>query len=241
VRRTCRNDLPVWAHGLCPCALLRARIGPDAGGGPRGPTAGATDAELGRALPGDDLVDSPTFDATRAITIGASPAQVWPWLVQVGVNRAGWYSYDLLDNLGRPSARQVVPDLQHIRPGDLLPMSPDGQHGIRVHALDRPHWMIWGTPGDTSWVWVLDPLPDGSTRLITRVRSDPRWRPSSLAFAVILEFADFPMIRRMLLNLRDRIEAAADTSPRRRAKRRPRRRRESRLRDDIGHRSNHST
>jgi hypothetical protein len=70
---------------------------------------GATDAELGRALPGDELVDSPTFDATRAITIGAPPAQVWPWLVQVGVNRAGWYSYDLLDNLGRPSARQVTP------------------------------------------------------------------------------------------------------------------------------------
>jgi hypothetical protein len=174
---------------------------------------GATDAELGRALPGDDLVDSPTFDATRAITIGAPPAQVWPWLVQVGVNRAGWYSYDLLDNLGRPSARQVIPDLQPIRPGDLLPMSPDGQHGIRVHDLDPPHWMIWGTPGDTSRVWVLDALPDGSTRLITRVRSDPRWRPSSLAFAVMLEFADFPMIRRMLLNLRARIEAAAATEP----------------------------
>jgi len=167
---------------------------------------GATDAEVARTMPGDDLIDAPWFDATRAITIGAPPQQVWPWLVQVGVNRAGWYSYDLLDNLGRPSARAVIDELQDIQPGDLLPMSPDGEHGIRVHALDPPHWMIWGTPGDTSWVWVLDPQPDGTTRLLTRVRSKPQGRPSSWLFAVLLEFADFPMMRRMLLSLRARIE-----------------------------------
>jgi hypothetical protein len=174
---------------------------------------GATAAEASRVLPGDDLVDSPTFDATRAITIGAAPWQVWPWLVQVGIGRAGWYSYDLLDNLGRPSAPKVIPELQDIQPGDLLPMSPDGKHGIRVHALDPPHWMIWGTPGDTSWVWVLDPQPDGTTRLLTRVRSKAQRRPSSLVFAVLLELADFPMMRRMLLNLRARIEAAPPTEP----------------------------
>lgn len=174
---------------------------------------GATDAEVVRPLPGDELVDAPTFNATRAITIGAAPESVWPWLVQVGVNRAGWYSYDLLDNLGRPSARQVIPEMQDLRPGDLLPMSPDGKQGIRVHALDEPRWMIWGTPGDNSWVWLLDPLPDGSTRLITRVRSKPGWRPSSMAFAVLLEVADFWMMRRMLLNLRARIEAAATAEP----------------------------
>ena len=174
---------------------------------------GATDAEVARALPGDDLVVSPSFNATRAITIGAPPQKVWPWLVQVGVNRAGWYSYDLLDNLGRSSARAVIDELQDVQPGDLLPMSPDGKHGIRVHALDPPHWMIWGTPGDTSWVWILDPKPDGTTRLITRVRSKAQRRPSSLVFAALLEFADFPMMRRMLLNLRTRIETAAATEP----------------------------
>jgi hypothetical protein len=173
---------------------------------------GATDDEVERPLPGDDLVDAPTFNASRAITIAAVPEQVWPWLVQVGVNRAGWYSYDLLDNLGRPSARQVIAELQHSRPGDVLPMSPDGRHGILVHSLDEPRCMIWGTPGDTTWVWVLDPLPDGTTRLITRVRSDPRWRPSSLMFAPVLEIADFWMLRRMLLNLRSRIEAVPEAS-----------------------------
>lgn len=176
---------------------------------------GATDEERGRLLPGDDLVDAPTFDATRAITIRAQASDIWPWLAQVGVNRAGWYSYDLLDNLGRPSARQIVPELQDIKVGDVMPMSPDGKHGIRVHALDPPHSMIWGTPGDTSWAWVLDPQPDGTTRVITRVRSRYRWLSPSIAFSLLLEFADIWMMRRMLLNLRERVEAAAEstTSP----------------------------
>ncbi|WP_225755192.1 hypothetical protein [Actinotalea sp. Marseille-Q4924] len=133
-------------------------------------TWGATPTEVARAMPGDDLVPRPTFDATRAITIAAPPAAVFPWLVQVGVNRGGWYSYDLLDNLGRPSARTIVPELQAIAPGDLLPMSPDGRHGITVHSLDAPRWMVWGTPGDTSWSWQLDDADDGATRLVTRVR-----------------------------------------------------------------------
>lgn len=176
---------------------------------------GATDEERGRLLPGDDLVDAPTFDATRAITIRAQASDIWPWLAQVGVNRAGWYSYDLLDNLGRPSARQIVPELQDIKVGDVMPMSPDGKHGIRVHALDPPHSMIWGTLGDTSWAWVLDPQPDGTTRVITRVRSRYRWLSPSIAFSLLLEFADIWMMRRMLLNLRERVEAAAEstTSP----------------------------
>jgi hypothetical protein len=173
---------------------------------------GATDEEVVRELPGDDLVARPTLDATRAITIRARPVDIWPWLVQVGVNRAGWYSYDLLDNLGRPSAREIIPDCQDIKPGDLLPMSPDGKHGIRVHSLDRPRWMIWGTPGDTTWVWVLDPQPDETTRVITRVRSRYRWLSPSIAFSLLLEFADIWMMRRMLLNLRERIEVTTPTA-----------------------------
>ena len=78
---------------------------------------GATPAEVSRALPSDDLVPDPTFNATRAITLDAPPAQVWPWLVQMGLTRAGWYSYDLLDNLGRPSARRILPELQELQPG----------------------------------------------------------------------------------------------------------------------------
>lgn len=168
---------------------------------------GATEDERGRSLPGDDLVEHPTLNATRAITIRAQPEDIWPWLAQVGVNRAGWYSYDLLDNLGRRSARELIPGMLDLKVGDLLPMSPDGKHGIKVHALDPPCSMIWGTPGDTSWAWVLDRQPDRTTRLITRVRSQYRWSSPSILFSMLLEFADIWMIRRMLLNLRERVEA----------------------------------
>jgi hypothetical protein len=175
-------------------------------------TWGATGAELARSLPGDELVPHPTFAATRAITVAAPPAQIWPWLLQVGVNRAGWYSYDLLDNLGRPSARAIIPAFQDVKVGDLLPMSPDGRQGIRVHALDLPRSMIWGTPGDTTWAWLAEPQPEGSTRLITRVRSHYRWLSPSIAFSMLLEFGDIWMMRRMLLNLRERAEALARSS-----------------------------
>jgi len=159
-----------------------------------------------RQLPGDELVRRPTFNATRAITIAAPPEEIWPWLVQIGLTRAGWYSYDILDNLGRPSARHVIPELQDLAVGDIVPMSPDGKQGMRVHSLDPPRSMIWGTPGDTTWAWQLDANLDGSTRLVTRVRSRYRWLSPSIAFSALLEFGDIWMMRKMLLNLRDRAE-----------------------------------
>ena len=89
---------------------------------------GATDEEVARALPGDDVVKHPTLNATRGVTIQARPEQIWPWLVQMGVTpRAGWYSYDWIDNLGRPSAERIIPELQHVAVGDFIPMTPDGK------------------------------------------------------------------------------------------------------------------
>lgn len=154
----------------------------------------------------------PTFNATRAISIDAAPEAVWPWLVQVGVTRAGWYSYDLLDNLGRRSARRIIPELQHLEEGDVVPMSPDGRHGMRVHSLDPPHSMVWGEPGRTTWAWQLDETADGSTRLVTRVRSRYEWLSPSIAFSVLLEFGDIWMMRKMLLNLRERAATAASAA-----------------------------
>lgn len=62
---------------------------------------GATDNEIKRPMPGDDVVGKPSFNATRAVTINAAAENIYPWIVQMGINRAGWYSYDLLDNLAR--------------------------------------------------------------------------------------------------------------------------------------------
>jgi hypothetical protein len=165
-------------------------------------------------LPGDDLVPYPTFNATRAISIAALPEQIWPWLLQVGVKRAGWYSYDILDNLGHPSAREIIPALQQVAVGDVVPMSPDGRQGTRIVALDLPRSMIWGTLPDTIWVWVLEPLSDDTTRLITRIRSRYRWLSPTIAFSMLIEFADIWMIRKMLLTLRERAEALAQAESR---------------------------
>ena len=170
---------------------------------------GATAAEVGRRLPGDDVVRSPTFNATRAITIAARPHQIWPWLLQVGVKRAGWYSYDLLDNLARPSAHEIIPELQQLAVGDVVPLSPDGTRGVHVLTLDLPRSMMWGTLPDTTWLWLCEPRADGTTRLITRIRSHWRWLSPSIAFSLLVEFADIWMLRKMLFNLRDRAEALA--------------------------------
>ena len=174
-------------------------------------TWGATTEEVSRPLPADHIVAAPTFDATRAITITASPEQIWPWLLQVGVKRAGWYSYDLLDNMARPSAREIIPSLQDVSVGDVMGMSPDGRKGVDVLEIDLPRSMLWGTLPDTTWLWFVETQPDGTTRLITRIRKHYRWLSPSIAFSLLIEFADIWMTRRMLLNLRERAEALART------------------------------
>ena len=168
---------------------------------------GATDEEVARTLPGDDVVKQPTFNATRAVTIQARPEDIWPWLVQIGCKRAGWYSYDWLDNLGIPSAERIVPELQHLAVGDLIPMSPDGKQGQWVKDFEANQWMLWwDNTGYVTWYWGLSPLDESQTRLITRVRMRYHWLSPMLAFDLLVEFADIVMMRKCLLGIKQRVE-----------------------------------
>src|SRR2546428_8278858 len=112
---------------------------------------GATEEEVRRTLPGDEVVIDPTFDATRAITVEAPPEDIWPWIVQMGFGRAGWYSYDLLDNFGRRSAKQIIPSLQDVQAGDVVPMGPGGG-GPRGKDLSPPEALVRvDGKGDRPW------------------------------------------------------------------------------------------
>jgi hypothetical protein len=173
---------------------------------------GATSEEVARSMPGDEVVNAPTFNATRAVTVAASPEAIWPWLAQIGFGRAGWYSYDLLDNLGRHSAEHIVPDLQHLEVGDLVPLGPGNDSGMRIKAFEPNQWMLWWDMKIqlTTWAWALYPMPDGRTRLVTRVRARPAWRhPTTAVWLGLTEVADFPMMRKCLLGIKGRAEAQA--------------------------------
>jgi hypothetical protein len=168
---------------------------------------GASDDEVASPRPGDDAVSHPTFNATRSVTIKAMPEEIWPWLAQIGVTRAGWYSYDLLDNLGHSSAERIVPEFQQLVVGDVIPMSPNGKEGLLVKALEPNRWMLWGSKaGDSTWYWGLDPIDELYTRLITRVRMRYNWTSPMLLFGLLVEFADIVMMRKCMLGIKQRAE-----------------------------------
>jgi hypothetical protein len=169
---------------------------------------GATPSEVSAAMPGDDLVPGAQFIATRAVTIDAPPAQVWPWLQQVGFGRGGFYSYDLLDGLGRPSSMVVLPEWQDLGVGDVAaPMAEPATTAtsFTVTELDAPRRLLWSKP-DSTWAWTLEPVEGDRTRLVTRLKVRYRCRPDALLTIPLIELGDFAMMRRMLLGLRDRAE-----------------------------------
>jgi hypothetical protein len=180
---------------------------------------GATDAELTAAMPGDEVVPRAQFNATRAITIAARPDQVWPWIVQLGYGRAGFYSYDLIDNARQPSADRIIEEYQQIAVGDLIPMFHDS-HGLaiayRVDSFEANRWMLWAhrphedEAADSTWSWRLTELPGGRTRLVTRMKQEYRWETPRLAIfnLALMELGDFAMERRMLRGIRARAERA---------------------------------
>ena len=172
---------------------------------------GATDAEVARPLPGDQLMTRPGFKATRAITIAARPEHIWPWLVQLGSGRAGWYAIDRIDNAGVPSAQTIRPELQGLQVGDRIPMIAGQEVGPVVKELEPHRRMLWWDGhGEFTWEWILDPLDDQTTRLLSRIQETypPLWS-RRMAYGIVASTGDIVMVRRQLRGIKARAERLA--------------------------------
>lgn len=168
---------------------------------------GTTREEADAPMPGDGILGRGSKSTTRAVTIGAAAPRVWPWLAQLGYGRAGWYSYDWLDNDGRRSAEQIRPEWQRLRPGEQIMMMPGS--GFDVVAVEDGHFFVARAPdGTTSWCLSVEPLDQHSCRLISRWRAQWRITPASALWIALSDPGAFIMERRMLLGIKARAERA---------------------------------
>ena len=176
-----------------------------------------------RALPGDELLADAVGQITQSITIAATPESIWPWLVQMGCRRGGYYSIDALDNGGEPSARELHADLQSIAVGDVLPATPEGDDGFEVLRVDAPRVLVLGGLFDSerdkqlpfdaerpdrfwqvTWAFVLEPLGPTETRLHVRARA--AFSPSERLHLAWIRPVHRLMERRQLEHLAARAE-----------------------------------
>lgn len=176
---------------------------------------GATAEEVARSMPGDEVLPEPRVSSTRAITIHAGPEHIWPWLVQLGRGRGGFYSYEWLEALigaDISNSKRILPELQHLAPGDEIQTSP--VTSMRVRAVEPKRFLVFGPapgePADDStitWAMGLYPSGDGTTRLVSRLRYDFGWKPGQPLFMLFFEPGQFVMERKMLRTLRQRAES----------------------------------
>jgi hypothetical protein len=191
-----------------------------------GQTWGATDHEQRQALAGDELLPAATALTTHAITIAAPPAAVWPWLVQMGWGRSGWYTYRWVDRLlfpaNGPSADRILPEHQQLEVGDrVLDGPPEADCWFTVEQLEPERLLVlrstrhlpasWRQRGlgmNWIWSWQLDEPDPGRTRLIqrNRMRLDPAWFQRAFLAAIVP--ADFIRARSHLRGLQRRVEAS---------------------------------
>jgi hypothetical protein len=188
----------------------------------RGCRWGATDAEVARAMPGDDLVADPVHVATRAVTVRARAEEVWPWLAQMGKGRGGLYSLDALDRvfgiLDAPSADRIVPEWQDLRPGDVIPIGRSA--GWPVHAVEPPRSLVLRIADRGVLVtqsWSVDPVDAEATRLVLRVRAAAPAGSRTRVQLALLAPAELVMVVAQLRGIRRRAEALARARAARRA------------------------
>lgn len=170
---------------------------------------GATRDEITGSVVGDELCSDARVVATRCITLPAPPQQVFPWLRQMGFRRAGWYSYDWLDNLGRRSATKIHPEWQNVVAGSRVPAGPVS---FDAAIVDPPRAFVLRVGnGDTMkrrvqfvLAYELRDVPNG-TRLVTRVRIRVNLPGGRLIERFVLGPGDGVMVRKQLLNLARRV------------------------------------
>jgi hypothetical protein len=175
-------------------------------------TLGATKDEIQRPMSGDELGSAPHFLATRAITIQGTPEEIWPWLIQMSYNRAGFYGYDILENIGSErglrSAEEIIPEFQHFQVGDEVPIS--AIHSMVFYAIEPNQYVVWSAEGDgerDSIAWALYPLDDNQTRLVSRVRLRHQLTgPVSVVMALFVDLADHIAVRKILQGVKGRVE-----------------------------------
>jgi hypothetical protein len=202
---------------------------------------GATEDEVYRSLPGDDLVPHPMAETTHAVTIHAPPAAIWPWLVQMGYERGWWYTdarwYRLVETSlwkAKPhtSADRIIPEFQHLAVGDTVPDGPPGTAFFTVAALEpqrvlalysTTHLLFMapaflrnnprlGLYSEFSWVFYLDEVGENETRLIVRTRASHGPRLFRMLTLPLLFPADFLMARMMLRGIKQRVEKAHEAA-----------------------------
>ncbi|HLW53455.1 MAG TPA: SRPBCC family protein [Candidatus Angelobacter sp.] len=172
---------------------------------------GAAPSDLTRIMPGDSLLDNPTYSGTMAVTVNARPEFIWPWLVQMGYRRGGLYSYDWLDRffgyLDRPSATRIVPEFQHLAVGDAIPLGRGPSWPVAVIEANRALVLDMRNMGGLDWVWQfgLYTVDEKRTRLVSRSRVRTQKAFARLITHAI-EPAGFLMTRCMLLGLKQRAE-----------------------------------
>jgi hypothetical protein len=171
-------------------------------------TWGATREEVSRYMAGDELLENPALNATRAVEIKAPPEQVWPWLVQMGYKRAGLYSFGGLDNGGVPSAERIIPEYQNLKVGDLILPS------LKVVKIEPDKSMLWvfqeraGPWKNATWSWGLYKTDKGHTRLVSRLRQHYTFNSFQeiIGWAIIDPMEIF-MMRTTLLGIKRRVES----------------------------------
>ena len=173
---------------------------------------GTTRSDLTRVMAGDSLIADPTYSGTMAVIVNARPEHIWPWLVQMGYQRGGLYSYDWLDRLfgflDRPSAVRILPEFQHLAAGDEIPVGRGPAWPVATIEPHRALVLDMRNTGGIDWVWQfgLYPVDEKRTVLVSRSRVHARTAWAWLLTSAI-EPAGFVMTRRMLLGLKQRAES----------------------------------